>query len=206
MTTQEAQLTWAAKRAHIANSIEANERHRRRRQPPIIDWDKAITNLLDFLDGTYLAAPPPLFRRRMSGNDYSGAVQRCLSANRIGARDESPVPRLRETAAGLAKGEPGRPISLPSLVIESLPDLAGAACAGRSDLFDLKAGSLRHRTALAMCAHCRVLAACRAWFESLPAAQRPVGVVAGFVHGPANEKCTPTRRPAGRPKMTQQND
>jgi hypothetical protein len=192
MTTQEGQLTWAAKRARIANSVEANERHRRR-EPPIIDWDEAITNLLDFLDGTYLAAPPPLFRRRMSGNDYSGAVQRCLSADRIGARDESLAPRLGEMAAGLAKGVlVGRPISLPALVIESLPDLTGAACAGRSDLFDLKAGSLRHRTALAMCARCTVLAACRAWFASLPAAQRPFGVVAGSVHRPANEKCTPT--------------
>jgi WhiB family redox-sensing transcriptional regulator len=183
MTTQEGQLTWAAKRARIANSVEANERHRRR-EPPIVDWDKAITNLLDFLDGTYLAAPPPLFRRRMSGNDYSGAVQRCLSADRIGARDESPVPRLGKTAAGLAKGVPGRPMSLPTLVIESLPDLAGAACAGRSDLFDWKAGSQRHRSALRMCAGCPVLAACRAWFASLPAAQRPFGVVAGSVHRP----------------------
>ena len=77
----------------------------------------------------------------------------------------------------------GRVISLPA-AIAPLPDLTGAACAGRSDLFDLKAGSLRHRTALAMCARCPVLAACRAWFASLPAAERPAGVVAGRVHAP----------------------
>ena len=50
MTTKEGQLTWAAKRATgMANSVEANER-RRRREPPIIDWAEAIANLLDILD------------------------------------------------------------------------------------------------------------------------------------------------------------
>jgi hypothetical protein len=49
MTTNDGQLPWAAKRATgIANSVEANER---RREPRIIDWDKAIANLLDILDG-----------------------------------------------------------------------------------------------------------------------------------------------------------
>jgi hypothetical protein len=32
----------------IANSVEANER--RRRQPPLIDWNKAIANMIDILD------------------------------------------------------------------------------------------------------------------------------------------------------------
>jgi hypothetical protein len=64
MTTKEGQLTWAAKRARgMANSMEANER-RRRREPPIIDWDEAIANLLDILDDTSLLAPPRTFRRR----------------------------------------------------------------------------------------------------------------------------------------------
>jgi hypothetical protein len=53
MTTQQGQLTWAAKRARgMANSVEANER-RRRREPPVIDWDGAIANLLDILDDSY---------------------------------------------------------------------------------------------------------------------------------------------------------
>ncbi len=52
MTTN---LSWAAKRATgMANSVEANER-RLRRESPIIDWDKAIANLLDILDDE----PPP---------------------------------------------------------------------------------------------------------------------------------------------------
>jgi hypothetical protein len=43
----------AAKRAEaMANSMQANER-RRRREPPVIDWDEAIANLLDILDDIY---------------------------------------------------------------------------------------------------------------------------------------------------------
>jgi WhiB family redox-sensing transcriptional regulator len=82
----------------------------------------------------------------------------------------------------------GRPISLPATITQ-LPDLTGAACAGRSDLFDLAAGPPRHREAIALCARCPVLAACRAWFASLPAAERPVGVIAGRVHrrGPSRD-------------------
>jgi WhiB family redox-sensing transcriptional regulator len=76
-------------------------------------------------------------------------------------------------------------MSRPTLPAASTPspDLTGAACTGRSDLFDPKAGPQRHRTALALCARCPVLAACRAWFASLPAAQVPKGVVAGTVKG-----------------------
>jgi len=43
----------AAKRAKaMADSVEANER-RREREPHVIDWDKAIANLLDILDDIY---------------------------------------------------------------------------------------------------------------------------------------------------------
>jgi len=53
MTTKEGQLSWAAKRATgMANSVEANER-RRWREPPVIDWDEAISHLLDILDDIY---------------------------------------------------------------------------------------------------------------------------------------------------------
>jgi hypothetical protein len=59
MTTNEGHLTWAAKRASgIANSVEANER-RRRREPPVIDWDKAFDNLLDILDDDPPRGPAP---------------------------------------------------------------------------------------------------------------------------------------------------
>jgi hypothetical protein len=43
----------AAERAKaMANSVEANQR-RRRREPPVIDWDKAIAKWLDILDDIY---------------------------------------------------------------------------------------------------------------------------------------------------------
>jgi WhiB family transcriptional regulator, redox-sensing transcriptional regulator len=43
----------AVKRAKAtANSVEANQR-RRRRGPPVIDWDKAIANLLGILNDIY---------------------------------------------------------------------------------------------------------------------------------------------------------
>jgi WhiB family redox-sensing transcriptional regulator len=43
----------AANRAKaMVNSVEANQR-RRRREPHVIDWDKAIANLLDILDDIY---------------------------------------------------------------------------------------------------------------------------------------------------------
>jgi hypothetical protein len=62
MTTNAGQLTWSYKRAMgMANSVEANER-RRRREPPLIDWDDAIANLHDMLDDISPLAPPPPFR------------------------------------------------------------------------------------------------------------------------------------------------
>jgi WhiB family transcriptional regulator, redox-sensing transcriptional regulator len=71
--------------------------------------------------------------------------------------------------------------------ITPVPDLPGAACAGRSDLFDLRPvhnDDHTYREALALCARCPVLDACRGWFESLPAEARPYGVIAGRVHKP----------------------
>jgi len=54
MTTQQGQPTRAAVKwaKGMANSVEANER-RRRREPPVIDWDEAIANLLNILDDIY---------------------------------------------------------------------------------------------------------------------------------------------------------
>jgi hypothetical protein len=54
MTTRQGQPTRAAaKRGKaMANSVEANER-RRQREPPVVDWDEAIANLVDILDDIY---------------------------------------------------------------------------------------------------------------------------------------------------------
>jgi hypothetical protein len=58
MTTKDGQLTWASKRAMgMANSVEANER-RRRREPTVIDWDERIANLLDILDDSRAPTTP----------------------------------------------------------------------------------------------------------------------------------------------------
>jgi hypothetical protein len=81
----------------------------------------------------------------------------------------------------------GRALSLLRAAIAPLPDLTGATCAGRSDLFDLQPvnhDDRAYREALALCARCPALDACRAWFASLPAAQRPAGVIAGRIHKP----------------------
>nr|WP_220096340.1 WhiB family transcriptional regulator [Mycolicibacterium fortuitum] len=52
--------------------------------------------------------------------------------------------------------------------------------------------SCRYRTtaAKALCATCPALSACRSWLESLPAQERPTGVVAGLV----------IKRPGGTPR------
>jgi hypothetical protein len=70
-------------------------------------------------------------------------------------------------------------VKLPA-AITPLPELTGAACAGRSDLFDLRPvhsddDDRAYCEALALCARCPVLGACRAWFASLPNAKRPDG-------------------------------
>ena len=84
--------------------------------------------------------------------------------------------------------------------ITPLPDLTGAACAGRSDLFELRpvhSDDRAYREALALCARCPVLGACRAWFASLPNAKRPCGVVAGRVHRPRGGAAQALLRDAG---------
>ncbi|QEM46301.1 hypothetical protein [Mycolicibacterium grossiae] len=66
------------------------------------------------------------------------------------------------------------------------PSLPGARCRGRGHLFDEQAAgehhttaAARHRQARGLCDRCPALHACAAWVDSLPARQRPAGVVAG---------------------------
>lgn len=79
-------------------------------------------------------------------------------------------------------------------LLAGIPDLHGAPCKGRSDLFERTVGEHRmtgrltkaevddaRREALRMCAACPALESCRAWLDALPAARRPTGVVAGLV-------------------------
>ena len=84
-----------------------------------------------------------------------------------------------------------------------VPELAGAACVGRARLFDPPAErepaadvAFRHRQALALCRVCRALDACGEWFSSLPAHERPQGVVGGRVHLPLAGQSKKRKEPA----------
>lgn len=78
-----------------------------------------------------------------------------------------------------------------------VPDLAGARCRGRRELFDATISSERGGTtdaaeyareaAQRLCEQCPALDRCRQWLHSLPPRQRPLGVVAGQVNQPARQ-------------------
>ena len=83
------------------------------------------------------------------------------------------------------------------------PQMSGAACKGRSGLFDWHPLSDPHReadleTALQLCAGCPVLSECRQWVASLEWWQRLTGVVAGALVIPKRGSL-PTGQPRGRP-------
>ena len=70
------------------------------------------------------------------------------------------------------------------------PSLPGAKCRGRHALFDAPSEldreppavtEQRHAQALSLCRTCPALASCQQWYDSLPRAQRPSGVVAGQI-------------------------
>ena len=64
-----------------------------------------------------------------------------------------------------------------------IPDLAGARCRNRHELFDQaiegSSAIFARRAARQVCASCPALEACGAWVEALPQYQRPRGIVAG---------------------------
>jgi hypothetical protein len=65
------------------------------------------------------------------------------------------------------------------------PNLPGAACVERRDIFDActhRGASHHYRLAIHICASCPVLAQCLAWVTSLPIQDRPFGVTAGLIH------------------------
>lgn len=69
------------------------------------------------------------------------------------------------------------------------PSLPGARCRGRPHLFDEQhpgepdhIAAQRHHQALSLCAACPSLPACTTYFESLPPAHKPGGVIAGRIH------------------------
>lgn len=79
-------------------------------------------------------------------------------------------------------------------LLAGIPELPGAPCKGRSDLFERTVGEHRmtgrltktevddaRSEALRICASCPALDPCRAYVGALPATRRPRGVVAGLV-------------------------
>lgn len=70
-----------------------------------------------------------------------------------------------------------------------IPDLPGARCRGRHELFDATIAGTRdtrpddlqyaRAAAVRLCQACPALDACRAWFTALRPDERPHGVVAG---------------------------
>ncbi|QFS89496.1 hypothetical protein FIV07_01995 [Mycobacterium sp. THAF192] len=80
--------------------------------------------------------------------------------------------------------------------LSGAPTLAGARCRGHWNLFDPRedredkgAASDRHEQALGLCRLCPALTDCSEWFDSLPRAKRPQGVIAGRVYpAPARTK------------------
>jgi WhiB family redox-sensing transcriptional regulator len=70
--------------------------------------------------------------------------------------------------------------------IAAAPNLTGAACRERRDVFDATTGKAAGRPgvyarAIKVCTSCPVLTRCSAWVESLPPSQRPLGVTAGRI-------------------------
>lgn len=65
-------------------------------------------------------------------------------------------------------------------IAATAPHLAGAACVGRWELFDVETrDDARTPEAVAICQRCPALPECRTWLDSLKPSQRPMGVVAG---------------------------
>ena len=84
-------------------------------------------------------------------------------------------------------------------VRDGTPGLDGAACTGRGALFDPiepdeHPDDAEYRTTAAaqLCRTCPALVDCAQWIDSLPAARRPAGTIAG--------RRAPRTRGPGRPK------
>lgn len=72
--------------------------------------------------------------------------------------------------------------------LAAAPRLPGASCRDHAQLYDRTAGNSQatdtreaRTAALALCHACPDEQACRAWIDTLPPDQRPIGVVAGQI-------------------------
>lgn len=85
--------------------------------------------------------------------------------------------------------------------LTAVPQLDGARCRGRSELFDPRAYfepeaklEQRQAEAVAECHQCPALADCRRWLDGLPRSARPSGVVAARVIDMATTSRTTSRQ------------
>ncbi|MGY4646520.1 WhiB family transcriptional regulator [Mycobacterium sp. URHB0021] len=67
--------------------------------------------------------------------------------------------------------------------LAALPDLSGAKCLNRWQIFDEIDNPEITEYASHLCHSCPVLDACEAWVQGLPRNRRPRGVVGGCVYG-----------------------
>ncbi|MEH6794025.1 MAG: WhiB family transcriptional regulator [Rhodococcus sp. (in: high G+C Gram-positive bacteria)] len=86
--------------------------------------------------------------------------------------------------------------------LQAAPDLTGAACAGRWNLFDPPDSDAhetpedtryRHRAAKEICDRCPVFDACSVWVAGLVPGEVS-GVVAGIIHKPPTKTVVPKHR------------
>jgi hypothetical protein len=82
-----------------------------------------------------------------------------------------------------------------SALAQAIPELPGARCRGRHELFDLAPpweddDTRRYRTDAAkrLCGACPALIACGTWFDGLEPSDRPSGVIAGRLYNPRRAK------------------
>lgn len=112
------------------------------------------------------------------------------------ATRKPPAKKVDPGATGLAAKtlppapeSPGTEIAISEVTWQNLvgalaavPSMPGAKCAGRWGLFDVTdPDDERAQAAVNLCASCPALAKCREWFDGLPAARRPIGVIAGRI-------------------------
>lgn len=89
-------------------------------------------------------------------------------------------------------------LALLTEILDGVPSLPGAVCpdwkltfTATTDATDPETRDYSIATALRICRSCPALQRCRDWLDSLPASQRPPGVVAGQVIPRSRPKGTP---------------
>jgi hypothetical protein len=107
-------------------------------------------------------------RERARAKQAQARYRQRVQLGLVKPRQRQPVPKSsgRKTAAALAK-------------VFTTPQLPGARCVGRWEMFDPDGDDDQHQQAMALCRNCPALTRCSDWLESLQPQQRPHGVIAG---------------------------